>query len=128
MRFNQITDEYFRVYERNSPSKQLIVNSLVKALVTNSCKLLRKMRLKVMMINTKFSISDFMSMNCVNKKYEQNTYFKRGDTEYNLYIYTVEPRYPDTRFSHHSAYHVSFSKSRFSTYDFNANKLRILGH
>ena len=45
-----------------------------------------------------------------------------------VYTYTVEPRYPDTRFSRHSAYHVSFSKSRFSVYDFNVNKLRILRH
>ena len=42
---------------------------------------------------------------------------------------TFEPRYPDTRFSRHSAYHVSFSKSRFSVYDFNVKKkLRILRH
>ena len=41
---------------------------------------------------------------------------------------TVEPRYPDTQFSRHSAYHVCFSKSRFSVYDFNVNKLRILRH
>ena len=41
---------------------------------------------------------------------------------------TVEPQYPDTRFLHHSAYHVSFSKSQFSVYDFNVNKLRILRH
>ena len=42
-----------------------------------------------------------------------------------LYINTVEPLYPDTRFSRHSAYHVTFSKSRFSVYDFNVNKLRM---
>ena len=41
-------------------------------------------------------------------------------------ISTVEPRYHDIRFSHHFAYHVSFSKSRCTVHDFNANKLRIL--
>ena len=45
-----------------------------------------------------------------------------------FYAYTVEPRYPDTRFSRHSAYHVSFSKSQFSVHDFNVNKLRIVRH
>ena len=44
------------------------------------------------------------------------------------FCYTVELCYHDTRFSCHSAYHVSFSKSRFSVYDFNVNKLRILRH
>ena len=42
--------------------------------------------------------------------------------------YTVKPRYRDTRFSRHSAYHVIFSKPRFSVYDFNVNKVLILRH
>ena len=44
------------------------------------------------------------------------------------YDNTVEPRYADTRFTRNSAYHVSFSKSRFFVYDFNVNELQILCH
>ena len=45
-------------------------------------------------------------------------------------ITTVESRYPDTRFSCHSANHKAsaFSKSRFFVHDFNVNELWILLH
>ena len=46
----------------------------------------------------------------------------------NCFNNTVGPRYSDTRFSRHFAYDVSFSKTRFSAYDFNVNKLWILYH
>ena len=50
--------------------------------------------------------------------------FVESDTSEN----TVKSRYPDTRFSRLSAYHISFSKSRFFVYDFNVNELRISRH
>ena len=43
-------------------------------------------------------------------------------SENNFFQYTIKPCYPDTWFSRHSAYHISFSKSWFSVYDLNVKK------
>ena len=73
------------------------------------------------------NISFFLQENkCIENNNNNNNKEKK---QYNIFATsTVEPRYPNTQFSCHSAYHVSFSKFLLSACDFNVNKLRMLHH